>query len=291
MLEHAGMLKLCIGMLECDCLRQPRWKDAVFWGGGGQRKRQRHIRAGGNLSILFLIPTSHWKSCPCPWNIRLWHWNMCLCPWICPVRETQHAKSKHKQLFHNKEPPKPVTCVASISRQRERDCGNVEPSHVGMLECWIEALKVLAASNIYQQPQNLNTQSFGAVAPGKIEHPAFGTTESSFKSSVTWLCDSSSFLLRLAFSSATRMFILLCSATSRRRHSKSAMAFTACPWHFSILSRSMIFSACSFNSIFWNAGVNGCPVCFLHQSTKLKQSWRWARLRVLDLSLNCLISC
>ena len=31
-LEHAGMLKLCIGMLECDCLRQPKWKDAVFWG-------------------------------------------------------------------------------------------------------------------------------------------------------------------------------------------------------------------------------------------------------------------
>ena len=140
-----------------------------FGGGGGQRKHQRHIRAGGNLCILLLIPTDQRKR---PWNICLCLWKMCLCPWICPVRETQHAKSKHKQLFHNKEPPETVTCVASISRQREMDCWNVEPSHVGMLECWIESLEVLAASNIYQQPQNLNTQSLGAVGPGKIEHPA-----------------------------------------------------------------------------------------------------------------------
>jgi hypothetical protein len=69
------------------------------------------------------------------------------------------------------------------------------------------------------------------------------------------------------------------------------MVIMASPWHFTILSRYMRFSDCSFSSICSNAGVNGCPICFLNQSTKVKQSWIWARLRILDLSLNCLISC
>jgi len=58
---------------------------------------------------------------------------------MLPVRETQHAKSKHKQLFHNKEPQKTVTAWLASQDSVNWIVGMLS---LHMLECWNVGLKL-----------------------------------------------------------------------------------------------------------------------------------------------------